>query len=72
MMVGLALLDAMRNTHPAVMKTAVDNAMIVGMATDVSIGRLDTPTVPGFQEITCFSQPLQSRVHPFLAKKILE
>jgi hypothetical protein len=63
MMVGLALLDAMRDTHPAPTNAAVDNAMIVRMATDVSTIRLGTSTVPGFQEITCFPEPIQSSAH---------
>jgi hypothetical protein len=59
MMVGLASVDAMRYTDPTAKKTAVDDAMIAGMPTDVSIGRLDKSTVPDFQEMTCFSQPFQ-------------
>lgn len=63
MMVSLALLDAMRNTHPAVTNAPVDNAMMVRMATDVSTIRLDTSKVPGFQKTTCFSQPIRSCAH---------
>jgi len=59
MMVSLALFDAMRNTHPSATKTAVDNVMIAGKPTDVSIGRPNTLNSSGSHRLD-----QRTRQHP--------
>ena len=57
LMIALALVDAVRDTESASRGPAVDNATMVGMASDGSRVWFKTSRLPGVQEFTCFRQP---------------